>query len=326
MMTEKEYRSHPALAWSDLKVFMEEGYTNFWHKKFSNKYVSIPSDSQILGTKVHKFLLENKDFFNDYVLFDGERPTSKNMEEFCLYMSCREPDCIEAYKSCYKTAGMSEKKIESSAEALYSQMKPYIEIVADIEKGKKEVTKKELDLLEELNKVYTSNPIIKSIYQNMKVCVETPLFSNFQEIDIFMESKGKIDLIGISEDEIVIIDLKTTTFAGEESFSKTAKNYKYNYQMAYYYKLVNDTLAISDKPYKIYTYIVALQTKEPYDCKVYEIAKVDIDYVLNFFINPAVQQLDYKLKEYNNKVKENEVYFNSKPEYLYQTKPILLNI
>ena len=86
------------------------------------------------GTMIHEFLLQPDQFWNDYVLFDGEKPKSAQAQKFCENLINTveielNKQLSEAYRKSYSIVGKSEDKILSEAPKISVEYKDYIEAI-----------------------------------------------------------------------------------------------------------------------------------------------------------------------------------------------------
>ena len=81
-MTEKEYRSHPAISRSELWKMHESPEKFRWYKDNPME----PTPALLFGQVVHKMLLEPDDFFQEFVVApDIDRRTKAGKEEWALF-------------------------------------------------------------------------------------------------------------------------------------------------------------------------------------------------------------------------------------------------
>lgn len=86
------------------------------------------------GTMIHEFLLQPDKFWDDYVLFDGEKPKSAQAQKFCENLINTveielNKQLSEAYRKSYSIVGKSEDKILSEALKISVEYKDYIEAI-----------------------------------------------------------------------------------------------------------------------------------------------------------------------------------------------------
>ena len=86
------------------------------------------------GTMIHEFLLQPDKFWDDYVLFDGEKPKSAQAQKFCENLINTveielNKQLSDAYRKSYSIVGKSEDKILSEALKISVEYKDYIEAI-----------------------------------------------------------------------------------------------------------------------------------------------------------------------------------------------------
>lgn len=86
------------------------------------------------GTMIHEFLLQPDKFWDDYVLFDGEKPKSVQAQKFCENLINTveielNKQLSDAYHKSYSIFGKSEDKILSEALKISVEYKDYIEAI-----------------------------------------------------------------------------------------------------------------------------------------------------------------------------------------------------
>lgn len=86
------------------------------------------------GTMIHEFLLQPEQFWDDYMLFVGEKPKSVQAQKFCENLINTveielNKQLSEAYRKSYSIVGKSEDKILSEALKISVEYKDYIEAI-----------------------------------------------------------------------------------------------------------------------------------------------------------------------------------------------------
>lgn len=86
------------------------------------------------GTMIHEFLLQPDKFWDDYVLFDGDKPKSAQAQKFCENLINTveielNKQLSDAYCKSYSIVGKSEDKILSEALKISVEYKDYIEAI-----------------------------------------------------------------------------------------------------------------------------------------------------------------------------------------------------
>ena len=90
---------------------------------------------------------------------------------------------------------------------------------------------------------------------------------------------GIMDRVIIDHDckTVILVDLKSSKYAAEKSFTKTCKMYDYDLQLSFYRLGMLKYMEEKDmKDYKLISYIVASQKTLDHDCVVYSIKDEDI--------------------------------------------------
>ena len=145
------------------------------------------------------------------------------------------------------------------------------------------VTKKEYDAYQECLRSAYDHPFASNLLSDSSAEKEvtTTWTDEFTGLDL----KAKIDLISTVQGYIV--DIKTTKDASPTSFARSAANFGYPFQAAFY------TQQFQTFDY----YIVAIETAPPYATAVYKFSKDDLDH--------AKSQVAEALEQYASCVKEN---------------------
>lgn len=120
--------SNSAIGW-----FLNKGPT-YLRRMLDGKEKGLDLPQLRKGTMIHEFLLQPDQFWNDYVLFTGEKPKSAQAQKFCENLINTveiEPNkqLSEAYRKSYSIVGKSEDKILSEALKISIEYKDYIEAI-----------------------------------------------------------------------------------------------------------------------------------------------------------------------------------------------------
>ena len=134
------------------------------------------------------------------------------------------------------------------------------------DRGQVVVSDSDLDMIHGIWKSALNDPLIQSCLKDG--ISEVAGFGRHRS-GILM--KGKVDYLKRD----TIIDLKTTTSAEDNEFSKSAVKWRYDLQAAYYVDLVN--LALGTDRYKEFI-IIAVEKTPPYLFNYFFIAEQDMNY------------------------------------------------
>lgn len=120
--------SNSAIGW-----FLNKGPAYF-RRMLDGKEKGLDLPQLRKGTMIHEFLLQPDKFWNDYVLFDGEKPKSAQAQKFCENLINTveielNKQISDAYRKSYSIVGKSEDKILSEALKISVEYKDYIEAI-----------------------------------------------------------------------------------------------------------------------------------------------------------------------------------------------------
>lgn len=120
--------SNSAIGW-----FLNKGPAYF-RRMLDGKEKGLDLPQLRKGTMIHEFLLQPDQFWNDYVLFDGDKPKSAQAQKFCENLINTveielNKQLSDAYRKSYSIVGKSEDKILSEALKISVEYKDYIEAI-----------------------------------------------------------------------------------------------------------------------------------------------------------------------------------------------------
>lgn len=120
--------SNSAIGW-----FLNKG-SAYFRRMLDGKEKGLDLPQLRKGTMIHEFLLQPDKFWDDYVLFDGEKPKSAQAQKFCENLINTveielNKQLSDAYRKSYSIVGKSEDKILSEALKISVEYKDYIEAI-----------------------------------------------------------------------------------------------------------------------------------------------------------------------------------------------------
>ena len=201
------------------------------------------------GTMIHEFLLQPDQFWNDYVLFDGEKPKSAQAQKFCENLINTveielNKQLSEAYRKSYSIVGKSEDKILSEALKISVEYKDYIEAI----KSKKIlISQYDLDQLMKIQHNVEEHKLAKQLLQKAGDYSNIHVYHEFQiNWDYWAEDelnhgaltpvacKSLLDSCTFNFDTntCTIMDIKTT--AKLWHFEDSMKEFDYCRQLCFY--------------------------------------------------------------------------------------------
>lgn len=246
------------------------------------------------GTMIHEFLLQPDQFWNDYVLFDGDKPKSAQAQKFCENLINTveielNKQLSEAYRKSYSIVGKSEDKILSEALKISVEYKDYIEAI----KSKKIlISQYDLDQLMKIQHNIDEHKLAKQLLQKAGDYKNVHIYHEFQiNWDYWAEDelnhgaltpiacKSLLDSCTFDFDTktCTIMDIKTT--AKLWHFEDSMKEFDYCRQLCFYqeavYWYLNNELELSSdeiNEWRFEYYIIAIDTTGSNEIRVFKLA------------------------------------------------------
>lgn len=245
------------------------------------------------GTMIHEFLLQPDQFWNDYVLFDGDKPKSAQAQKFCENLINTveielNKQLSEAYRKSYSIVGKSEDKILSEALKISVEYKDYIEAI----KSKKIlISQYDLDQLMKIQHNVEKHKLAKQLLQKAGDYSNIHVYHEFQinwDYVIFkldttkafsIKCKSLLDSCTFNFDTktCTIMDIKTT--AKLWHFEDSMKEFDYCRQLCFYqeavYWYLTNVLELSNgeiDKWRFEFYIIAIDTTGSNEIRVFRLA------------------------------------------------------
>ena len=246
------------------------------------------------GTMIHEFLLQPDQFWNDYVLFDGDKPKSAQAQKFCENLINTveielNKQLSEAYRKSYSIVGKSEDKILSEALKISVEYKDYIEAI----KSKKIlISQYDLDQLMKIQHNVDKHKLAKQLLQKAGDHKNVHIYHEFQiNWDYWAEDelnhgaltpiacKSLLDscTFDFNTKTCTIMDIKTT--AKLWHFEDSMKEFDYCRQLCFYqeavYWYLNNKLELSSdeiNEWRFEYYIIAIDTTGSNEIRVFKLA------------------------------------------------------
>lgn len=246
------------------------------------------------GTMIHEFLLQPDQFWNDYVLFDGDKPKSAQAQKFCENLINTveielNKQLSEAYRKSYSIVGKSEDKILLEALKISVEYKDYIEAI----KSKKIlISQYDLDQLMKIQHNVDEHKLAKQLLQKAGDYSNIHVYHEFQiNWDYLAEDelnhgaltpiacKSLLDscTFDFNTKKCTIMDIKTT--AKLWHFEDSMKEFDYCRQLCFYqeavYWYLNNELELSSdeiNEWRFEYYIIAIDTTGSNEIRVFKLA------------------------------------------------------
>jgi len=250
------------------------------------------------GTMIHEFLLQPDQFWNDYVLFDGDKPKSAQAQKFCENLINTveielNKQLSEAYRKSYSIVGKSEDKILSEALKISVEYKDYIEAI----KSKKIlISQYDLDQLMKIQHNVEEHKLAKQLlqkagdYSNIHVYHEFQINWDYWAEDelnhgslIPIACKSLIDscTFNFETKTCTIMDIKTT--AKLWHFEDSMKEFDYCRQLCFYkdavYWYFANVLEMTDEfdKWRFEFYIIAIDTTGSNEIRVFKLDSCQVN-------------------------------------------------
>ena len=251
------------------------------------------------GTMIHEFLLQPDQFWNDYVLFTGEKPKSAQAQKFCENLINTveiEPNkqLSEAYCKSYSIVGKSEDKILSEALKISVEYKDYIEAI----KSKKIlISQYDLDQLMSIQHNIGAHKLARQLIRRAGDHGSVHVYHEFHiNWDYFVSDefnhgaytpiacKSLLDSCTFNFDTKVctIMDIKTT--AKLWHFEDSMKEFDYCRQLYFYqeavYWYMRNVLNLNEDEISEWTfeyYIVAIDTTGSNEIRVFKLTSSQVN-------------------------------------------------
>lgn len=278
------------------------------------------------GTMIHEFLLQPDQFWNDYVLFDGDKPKSAQAQKFCENLINTveielNKQLSEAYRKSYSIVGKSEDKILSEALKISVEYKDYIEAI----KSKKIlISQYDLDQLMKIQHNVGEHKLARQLIRRAGDHGNIHVYHEFQinwDYVIFklgitkafsIKCKSLLDSCTFNFDTktCTIMDIKTT--AKLWHFEDSMKEFDYCRQLCFYqeaaYWYLSNVLKLSKEidNWKFEYYIVAIDTTGSNEIRVFKLSSGQVmsrsaiisNFMYNWLWHTETKNYDHSLAYY----------------------------
>ena len=285
--------SNSAIGW-----FLNKGPA-FFRRMLDGKEKGLDLPQLRKGTMIHEFLLQPDEFWNDYVLFDGEKPKSAQAQKFCENLINTveielNKQLSDAYRKSYSIVGKSEDKILSEALKISVEYKDYIEAI----KSKKIlISQYDLDQLMKIQHNVGEHKLARQLIRRAGEHGSIHVYHEFQinwdywlidELNhgayTTIACKSLLDSCTFDFNARVctIMDIKTT--AKLWHFEDSMKEFDYCRQLCFYkeavYWYLNNILELSNDEFDKWTfkyYIIAIDTTGSNEIRVFTLGSIQVN-------------------------------------------------
>jgi hypothetical protein len=285
--------SNSAIGW-----FLNKGPAYF-RRMLDGKEKGLDLPQLRKGTMIHEFLLQPDKFWDDYVLFDGDKPKSAQAQKFCENLINTveielNKQLSDAYRKSYSIVGKSEDKILSEALKISVEYKDYIEAIRS---KKVLISQYDLDQLMKIQHNVGEHKLARQLIRRAGEHGNIHVYHEFQiNWDYFAEDelnheaytpiacKSLLDSCTFNFDTrtCTIMDIKTT--AKLWHFEDSMKEFDYCRQLCFYKKAVywylTNILELSTDEFYKWTfryYIIAIDTTGSNEIRVFKLDSTQVD-------------------------------------------------
>lgn len=274
------------------------------------------------GTMIHEYILQPEEFWKDYIILDFAVPKVKQQKTLLeFYSTARLVDpfaseddiLLKSYEAAYSNTKSKEKKIQEAKE-LVELYQNYIEYFRNKD-SKKVISFADLNMLKTIkenmenhkkaNELLFKYPETFEVHNEFHINWEYPNVSSLGDLPC----KSLLDRVMIdhTNKKIILVDIKTT--ADIYNFKHSVEEFDYCRQLAYYWLAIHwyfkNELKLNIEEYEYETYIVAVQSHDGYEVRVFkfnpetiEERLVTIDYAIKRIAWHKNNDLWDHMKEY----------------------------
>lgn len=285
--------SNSAIGW-----FLNKG-SAYFRRMLDGKEKGLDLPQLRKGTMIHEFLLQPDKFWDDYVLFDGDKPKSAQAQKFCENLINTveielNKQLSDAYRKSYSIVGKSEDKILSEALKISVEYKDYIEAIRS---KKILISQYDLDQLMKIQHNVGEHKLARQLIRragehgNIHVYHEFQINWEYWTTDDLnhgaytpIACKSLLDSCTFDFNARVctIMDIKTT--AKLWHFEDSMKEFDYCRQLCFYkeavYWYLNSVLELSNDEFDKWTfryYIIAIDTTGSNEIRVFKLDSIQVD-------------------------------------------------
>lgn len=274
------------------------------------------------GTMIHEYILQPEEFWKDYIILDFAVPKVKQQKDLLeFYSSARSIDpfaseddiLLMSYETAYNNTKSKEKKIQEAKELVetyqnyieYFRNKDSKKVISFADLNMLKAIKKNMEDHKKANELLFNYPETFEVHNEFHINWEYPNASTLGDLPC----KSLLDRVMIdhTNKKIILVDIKTTVDV--YNFKHSVEEFDYCRQLAYYWLAIHwyfkNELKLNIEEYEYETYIVAVQSHDGYEVRVFkfnpktiEERLVTIDYAIKRIAWHKNNNLWDHMKEY----------------------------
>ncbi len=274
------------------------------------------------GTMIHEYILQPEEFWKDYIILDFAVPKVKQQKDLLeFYSTARLVDpfasedniLLKSYEAAYNNNKSKEKKIQEAKELVelyqnyieYFRNKDSKKVISFADFNMVKAIKKNMEDHKKANELLFKYPETFEVHNEFHINWEYPNASTLGDLPC----KSLLDRVMIdhTNKKIILVDIKTT--ADIYNFKHSIEEFDYCRQLAYYWLAIHwyfkNELKLNIEEYEYETYIIAVQSHDGYEVRVFkfnpetiEERLVTIDYAIKRIAWHKNNDLWDHMKEY----------------------------
>lgn len=239
------------------------------------------------GTMIHEYILQPEEFWKDYIILDFAVPKVKQQKDLLeFYSTARLVDpfasedniLLKSYEAAYNNNKSKEKKIQEAKELVelyqnyieYFRNKDSKKVISFADLNMLKAIKKNMEEHKKANELLFNYPETFEVHNEFHINWEYPNASSLGDLPC----KSLLDRVMIdhTNKKIILVDIKTT--ADVYNFKHSVEEFDYCRQLAYYWLAIHwyfkNELKLNIEEYEYETYIVAVQSHDGYEVRVFK--------------------------------------------------------
>lgn len=274
------------------------------------------------GTMIHEYILQPEEFWKDYIILDFAVPKVKQQKDLLeFYANAKMVDplaseddiLLMSYNSAYSNNKSIDKRIQEARELVetyqnyieYFRNKDSKKVISFADLNMLKTIKKNMEDHKKANELLFKYPETFEVHNEFHINWEYPNASTLGDLPC----KSLLDRVMIdhTNKKIILVDIKTT--ADVYNFKHSIEEFDYCRQLAYYWLAIHwyfkNELKLNIEEYEYETYIVAVQSHDGYEVRVFkfnpktiEERLVTIDYAIKRIAWHKNNNLWNHMKEY----------------------------
>lgn len=274
------------------------------------------------GTMIHEYILQPEEFWKDYIILDFAVPKVKQQKDLLeFYANAKMVDplaseddiLLMSYNSAYSNNKSIDKRIQEAKELVelyqnyieYFKNKDSKKVISFADLNMLKAIKKNMEDHKKANELLFNYPETFEVHNEFHINWEYPNASSLGDLPC----KSLLDRVMIdhTNKKIILVDIKTT--ADVYNFKHSVEEFDYCRQLAYYWLAIHwyfkNELKLNIEEYEYETYIVAVQSHDGYEVRVFKFNSkaieerlVTIDYAIKRIAWHKNNNLWDHMKEY----------------------------